>query len=246
MALSQMMQHYLSVKEKYKDCVLFYRLGDFYEMFFDDAEKVSKLLDLTLTGRDCGLEKRAPMCGVPYHAADTYIAKLVAFGEKVAVCEQLEDPATAKGMVARDVVRVVTAGTVTDDKQLDERSASYICSAYLNNGCVSLAWADITTGELYAQDFDGGEAVSRAVSHMVKLAVKEIICNDDMLLATKNIPEVTRNVLPKFSSYLSYAYNFAGAEMRLKEQFNTNTLFCLFGKRAQRCNLCSGGSYRIS
>lgn len=241
MALSQMMQHYLSVKEKYKDCVLFYRLGDFYEMFFDDAEKVSKLLDLTLTGRDCGLEKRAPMCGVPYHAADTYIAKLVAFGEKVAVCEQLEDPATAKGMVARDVVRVVTAGTVTDDKQLDERSASYICSAYLNNGCVSLAWADITTGELYAQDFDGGEAVSRAVSHMVKLAVKEIICNDDMLLATKNIPEVTRNVLPKFSSYLSYAYNFAGAEMRLKEQFNTNTLSA-FSVNGHSGAICAAGA----
>ncbi|MCD8309037.1 MAG: DNA mismatch repair protein MutS [Clostridia bacterium] len=241
MALSQMMQHYLSVKEKYKDCVLFYRLGDFYEMFFDDAEKVSKLLDLTLTGRDCGLEKRAPMCGVPYHAADTYIAKLVALGEKVAVCEQLEDPATAKGMVARDVVRVVTAGTVTDDKQLDERSASYICSAYLNNGCVSLAWADITTGELYAQDFDGSEAVSRAVSHMVKLAVKEIICNDDMLLATKNIPEVTRNVLPKFSSYLSYAYNFAGAEMRLKEQFNTNTLSA-FSVNGHSGAICAAGA----
>ena len=121
-----MMSHYLSVKEKYKDCIVFYRLGDFYEMFFDDAEKVSKMLDLTLTGRDCGLEKRAPMCGVPYHAADVYIAKLVGMGEKVAICEQLEDPATAKSMVARDVVRVVTAGTLTDEKQLDEKAPSYV------------------------------------------------------------------------------------------------------------------------
>ena len=124
MALSQMMQHYLSVKEKYKDCLIFYRLGDFYEMFFDDAVKASGLLGLTLTGRDCGLEERAPMCGVPYHAADSYIAKLVSLGEKVAICEQIEDPATAKGMVARDVVRVVTAGTITEEEHLDEKSSN--------------------------------------------------------------------------------------------------------------------------
>ena len=113
MALSQMMQHYLSMKDKYKDCVMFYRLGDFYEMFFDDAVKVSKLLDLTLTGRDCGLEERAPMCGIPYHAADTYIAKLVELGEKVAICDQLSDPKEAgRGLVERDVVRIVSAGTL--------------------------------------------------------------------------------------------------------------------------------------
>lgn len=157
MALSPMMQHYLSVKEKYKDCVLFYRLGDFYEMFFDDAERVSKLLDLTLTGRDCGLDKRAPMCGIPYHAADNYIAKLVGLGEKVAICEQLEDPALKSGreMVARDVIRVVTAGTITDEKHLDERTASYICSAYLSGSDTALAWADITTGEFCAAEFAG-------------------------------------------------------------------------------------------
>ena len=120
MALSPMMKHYLSVKEKYKDCILFYRLGDFYEMFFDDAERASDLLGITLTGRDCGLENRAPMCGVPYHAADDYIAKLIECGEKVAICEQLEDPSKKTGeIVARDVVRVVTAGTVTDENHLD-------------------------------------------------------------------------------------------------------------------------------
>ena len=118
MALSQMMSHYLSVKDKYKDCIVFYRLGDFYEMFFDDAKKASRLLDLTLTGRDCGLEERAPMCGVPFHAADSYIAKLVSLGEKVAVCEQLEDASSAKGMVARGVIRVITAGTITRSKTI--------------------------------------------------------------------------------------------------------------------------------
>ena len=127
MALSQMMQHYLSVKEKYKDCIVFYRLGDFYEMFFDDAIKASKLLDLTLTGRDCGLSERAPMCGIPFHAADNYIAKLVSLGEKVAICEQLEDVSQAKGIVERGVIRVVTAGTITDDEHLDEKKSNSIC-----------------------------------------------------------------------------------------------------------------------
>ena len=117
MALSQMMKHYLSMKEKYTDCVLFYRLGDFYEMFFDDAVKVSKLLDLTLTGKDCGLDERAPMCGIPFHAADGYIAKLVSFGEKVAICEQISDPKEAgRGLVERDVVRIVSAGTMIEEE----------------------------------------------------------------------------------------------------------------------------------
>ena len=124
MALTPMMQQYLDVKEKHKDCILFFRLGDFYEMFFDDAKLVSKELELTLTGKDCGLEERAPMCGVPYHAANTYIAKLIEKGYKVAVCEQLTDPALSKGLVERDVIRIVTPGTVVDPTQLDEKSAS--------------------------------------------------------------------------------------------------------------------------
>ena len=125
MALSPMMQHYLQVKEENKDCLIFYRLGDFYELFFDDAELVSRELELTLTGRDCGLEKRAPMCGVPYHAADTYISRLVEKGYKVAICEQLEDPATAKGLVERGIIRIVTPGTVTDE-MLSEKDNNYI------------------------------------------------------------------------------------------------------------------------
>ena len=123
---SNMMKHYLSMKEKYKDCILFYRLGDFYEMFFDDAIKVSSLLDLTLTGKDCGLKERAPMCGIPFHAADTYIAKLVALGEKVAICEQLSDPKASKGLVDRDVIRIVSAGTLIEDTLLDETKNNYI------------------------------------------------------------------------------------------------------------------------
>ena len=116
---SPMMEHYDKIKAAHPDCIIFYRLGDFYEMFFDDAIKASKMLDLTLTGRDCGMAERAPMCGVPFHAADEYIAKLVAMGEKVAICEQLEDPSTAKGLVERDVVRIVTAGNLNQEELLD-------------------------------------------------------------------------------------------------------------------------------
>jgi DNA mismatch repair protein MutS len=237
MALSPMMQHYFSVKEKYKDCIIFYRLGDFYEMFFDDAKKASRLLDLTLTGRDCGLEERAPMCGVPYHAADTYIAKLVAQGEKVAICEQMEDPATAKGMVARDVIRVITAGTITDEKQLDEKANNYICCAYKNENNVALAWADITTGELCAAEFGGEHCVSLCVLQMTKLSVKEIICNDEMLFASKDLPEVTRGVLPKFSSYLAWTFNYPAAEKCLLEQLQAKTLsaFSVAGKKDAIC-----------
>ena len=117
--VSPMMQHYLQTKEQYKDCILFYRLGDFYEMFFDDAIMVSKELELTLTGKNCGLEERAPMCGVPFHAADSYINRLVSNGHKVAICEQMEDPKQAKGIVKREVIRVVTPGTNTDMASLD-------------------------------------------------------------------------------------------------------------------------------
>ncbi|MDE6075176.1 MAG: DNA mismatch repair protein MutS, partial [Clostridia bacterium] len=146
--LSDMMQHYMQVKEKYSDCLIFYRLGDFYEMFFDDAVRASNLLDLTLTGRDCGLEQRAPMCGVPFHASENYIAKLVSLGEKVAICEQVQDPSEAKGLVKREVVRVVTAGTVTSEGSLDEKQNNYICSVYKNGNEVAIGWADITTGEM--------------------------------------------------------------------------------------------------
>ncbi|MGN1018886.1 MAG: DNA mismatch repair protein MutS, partial [Aristaeellaceae bacterium] len=122
MALTSMMQQYLNLKAQYQDCLLFFRLGDFYEMFFDDAKKASRELELTLTGRDCGLEERAPMCGVPYHAVNAYVEKLIAKGYKVAICEQLEDPALAKGLVKRDVIRIVTPGTVIEDNMLDERA----------------------------------------------------------------------------------------------------------------------------
>ena len=127
-SLTPMMQQYLTLKEKYSDCLLFFRLGDFYEMFFEDALTAARELDIVLTGRDCGLEERAPMCGVPYHAVDSYISRLIEKGYKVAVCEQLTDPALAKGLVERDVVRVFTPGTVIEESMLNERKNNYIAS----------------------------------------------------------------------------------------------------------------------
>lgn len=224
MALSQMMQHYLSVKEKYSDCIVFYRLGDFYEMFFDDAKRASRLLDLTLTGKDCGLEERAPMCGIPYHAADSYIAKLVALGEKVAICEQLEDPATAKGIVERGVIRVVTAGTIINDEYLDEKENNFIACAYKSSDNVALAWADITTGELNTSEYFGSDSLRQAISQLTRLHVKEIICNDEMLFSSKDEPEVSGGLLPNFSNYPAWVFNYDAAERILLEQLNSKSL----------------------
>ena len=224
MALSPMMEHYLSMKEKYKDCVLFYRLGDFYEMFFDDAVRVSKLLDLTLTGRDCGLKERAPMCGIPFHAADAYIAKLVSMGERVAICEQLTEPTAGKGMVERDVIRVVSAGTVIEENQLDEKKNNYIGCAYKSGAAYALAWADITTGELCAEELSGRENV---ISALVNLAVAEVICNEEMLFDAKEDVEACRGALPAFSCYLPWAFEKAAAERSVCEQLGAASLEAL-------------------
>ena len=147
-----MMQQYLQTKEEYKDCILFYRLGDFYEMFFEDAELVSKELELTLTGKNCGMEERAPMCGIPYHAVEGYLNKLVANGHKVAICEQVEDPKLAKGLVRREVIRIVTPGTNLDMQALDESKNNYImCIVYLADR-YGVSIADVSTGDYYVTE----------------------------------------------------------------------------------------------
>ncbi len=219
-----MMQHYLELKENYKDCVVFYRLGDFYEMFFEDAVRVSGLLDLTLTGRDCGLSERAPMCGIPFHAADGYIAKLVALGEKVAICDQTSDPKESKGLVQREVVRVVSAGTIIDEGSLKEERNNYIVCAYKEEDVVALAWADITTGEFIAEEFVGATAVEDAIGQMINLSVAEVICNERMLLDSKNVKEVKHGALPPFSCYLPWAFNLKNGEKNILEQFGGSTL----------------------
>ena len=228
--LSPMMRHYLETKEKYKDCILFYRLGDFYEMFFEDAKEVSQLLDLTLTGRDCGLSERAPMCGVPFHAADTYIAKLVALGKKVAICEQLTEPTPGKGIVERDVIRVVSAGTLIEENLLDEKKNNYIFCACMEGKACAVAWTDITTGEFYVRCFDGENAAEESLECLVKLSASEIICNDAYLFATKGAAAL--RALPAFSCYVPWAFAQRHAEKNVLEQLGCKTLapFGLDGK----------------
>lgn len=173
--LSPMMKQYFSIKENNKDCILFFRLGDFYEMFFEDAKIASKELELTLTGRDCGQEERAPMCGVPFHSAENYIARLVAKGFKVAICEQTEDPSQAKGIVKRDIIRVITPGTVMESSMLDESVNNYICSAYSNKNRIGLCFCDISTGQLNVTCIEDKNSIPELITQLTSYSPKEII-----------------------------------------------------------------------
>ena len=222
--LSPMMQHYLSVKEAHKDCVVFYRLGDFYEMFFDDAIKVSEMLDLTLTGRDCGLNERAPMCGIPYHAADVYISKLVSMGEKVAICEQLTEPQKGAKLVERDVIKIVTAGTFTNDELIDDKSNNFLASLYLSDGLSAIAWADITTGEFSVKSFAGDNYLTETADALVRIAPSEIISNSYAEKTFSALPIIENGSLPKIREYLDSEYEPKNAENTLKEQLAVSTL----------------------
>ena len=177
-SLTPMMQQYLELKEKYNDCLLFFRLGDFYEMFFDDAVTASKELELVLTGRDCGLSERAPMCGVPYHSVNSYINKLIEKGYKVAICEQLEDPALAKGLVERDVIRVITPGTVIEEQMLPDDANNYILSIFAANGVFELAYCDVSTGDFYSEELVGDRAQQELIDALTRLEPREIIANE--------------------------------------------------------------------
>jgi len=175
--LSPMMLQYFQIKNQYDDMILFFRLGDFYEMFFEDAKIASRELDLVLTGRDCGQDERAPMCGVPFHSADSYIAKLVSRGYKVAICEQMEDPATAKGIVKRDVIRIITPGTVIEGNMLEDGVNNYLCSIYYNGKSSGICFADVSTGEFHITVIDGDDAENKIVNQLSTYQPKEILIN---------------------------------------------------------------------
>lgn len=175
--LSPMMQQYFQIKKEYPGVILFFRLGDFYEMFFDDAKTASRELDLVLTGRDCGQEERAPMCGVPFHSADGYIAKLVSRGYKVAICEQMEDPATAKGIVKRDVIRVITPGTVIESNILEDGVNNYLCSIYKSVNETGICFADVSTGEFHITVINREDEQEKIVNQLSTYSPKEIIVN---------------------------------------------------------------------
>ena len=188
--LSPMMQHYLEKKEEYKDCILFYRLGDFYEMFFVDAITASRELEITLTGRACGLEERAPMCGVPFHSADLYIAKLISKGYKVAICEQLEDPKKAKGIVKRDVIRVITPGTVIESNLLDEKKNNFIMSIVKMGLFFGTAVCDVSTGDFYATQITEENNFEKLLDEIARYMPAEIITNNMMYNSEKEIARI--------------------------------------------------------
>ncbi len=237
--LSPMMQQYQQIKAQYPDCIIFYRLGDFYEMFFDDAVKASAMLDLTLTGRDCGLETRAPMCGVPFHSADSYISKLVSLGEKVAICEQFKNPAD-KNLVNREVVKVVTAGTVSDEF-LDDKSNNFLMSVYCGIKKASVSWADITTGEFFTQTFEGINYLSELTDVLVKYSPTEIISNNSANNIFCNSPLVLQGILPKFTVIAESEFNIELALNCLKKQLNVKTLSVMNIKDDDLC-ICSAGA----
>lgn len=200
--LSPMMQQYAIMKQKYDKHILFYRLGDFYEMFFEDAITVSQALDLTLTGRDCGLDERAPMCGVPYHACDMYLKKLIEKGFMVAICEQMEDPALAKGLVKREIVRVVTPGTLIESSLLDETSNNYLCSFYAKAKECALCFADISTGEVHLFSFSGNDMSNEIINEFSRFSPSEILIND-YYLAMKSVSDFVKDKLKAAVSLLS-------------------------------------------
>lgn len=167
--VTPMMKQYLELRDKYKDCILFYRLGDFYELFYDQAELCSRELELTLTGKDCGQEQRAPMCGIPFHAINTYIPKMVEKGYKVAICEQVEDPKNAKGLVKRDVVKIITPGTITDSTMLDEKKNNYIASIIKEKSNIAFSFCDISTGEFKVTSFNGIDSDIKLINEISRV-----------------------------------------------------------------------------
>lgn len=221
--LSPMMEQYFRIKEQHKDHILFYRLGDFYEMFYDDAILASKELELTLTGRDCGQEERAPMCGVPYHSCEGYIARLIKKGYKVAICEQMEDPRLAKGVVKREVIRVVTPGTLVETSMLDEGQNNFIASICPEGEQYGLAVADISTGEIHAAQFTDPDD-STLKNELSRFAPNEIVFHP-AFLDKKEMAEFIRNRLSCCAECLrEEQYDFSEAQRRVLEQFGKSDL----------------------
>lgn len=217
--LSPMMKQYLKIKEENKDCILFFRLGDFYEMFFDDAKLASKELELTLTGRDCGQEERAPMCGVPYHSSENYIARLVAKGYKVAICEQIEDPALAKGLVKRDIVRIITPGTVMESSMLDESKNNFIACCYADGATIGLCFADISTGELHCTQISGEGYIDSLKNELFRFSPTEILIGGDI----GNLADLKQLIRDKLSAVVDMledeCFEFNSAFETVKKQF---------------------------
>ena len=239
MGLSPMMKQYFDIKEQYKDCLLMYRLGDFYELFFDDALITSRELELTLTGRNCGLKERAPMCGVPFHAANSYIAKLVAKGFKVAICEQIEDPKEAKGIVKREVIRIITPGTIDIDESTNAKDNLYLASVYITKKTSGIAYTDITTGEFTALEVRDNHDNELLISELVRISPKEIIYFDEtssdfIETYSKTSPGTYINTIDE--SYFKYS----SCEDILLSQFEVTSLIPLDIQDKREVTIASG------
>ncbi len=233
-----MMKQYLQTKEAYQDCILFYRLGDFYEMFFEDAVTVSKELELTLTGKNCGLKERAPMCGVPYHAVEGYLNKLVEKGYKVAVCEQIEDPKQARGIVKREVIRVVTPGTNTNMQALDESRNNYIMSIVYLAGRYGLSTADVTTGDYYVTEVENEQ---KLLDEINKFAPSEIICNEPFYMSGIDINDIHERLNISISSLDAWYFSDETVNTTLLGHFKANSLEGL-GLKDYPCGASAAGA----
>lgn len=222
--LTPMMEQYFEIKDQYKDCLLFFRLGDFYEMFFEDAITASRELEITLTGRDCGQEERAPMCGVPFHSAENYIVRLVEKGYKVAICEQVEDAKQAKGIVKRDVIRVVTPGTVLNGAVLDETKNNYLMSLYSHPNGFGIAAVDITTGEFQTTEITGNVSSGKLLDEIARFHPAEIICNDLLLTDTETCEGIQKRFQSFINGYPDWAFEADYAYKKLCQHFSVLSL----------------------
>lgn len=224
--LTPMMQQYMKIKAQYKDAIVFFRLGDFFEMFFDDAIIASKELEIALTQRDCGLEERAPMCGIPHHVSESYITKLVDKGYKVAICDQIEDPALAKGIVKRDVVKVVTPGTIIDSIALDDKTNNFLVSIYLDKFGVGISYVDNSTGEMYTTEFLGEEDNSFRfiIDELGKTLPSEILCNEELLKNSKYFKVIKNRINPFINTYTVVDLIEDEIKSNIKKQFSVNNL----------------------
>ncbi len=219
--MTPMMTQYLETKKQYPDCILFYRLGDFYEMFFDDALKASKALEITLTGKDCGLEERAPMCGVPFHAVDSYLNKLVQKGFKVAIAEQMEDPKAAKGLVRREVIRVVTPGTITSAQALDETRNNYLMGIVYLGECFGIATADISTGDFFVTEVTSERDLYDEIN---KFSPSEIICNEALYVSGVDIDQLKERYQVSIAPLDSHFFGDEICRKILKEHYHVGSL----------------------
>lgn len=236
--LTPMMQQYVDTKKEYPDCILFYRLGDFYEMFFEDALTASRELEITLTGKNCGLEERAPMCGIPYHAVDGYLNRLVSKGYKVAICEQMEDPAAAKGLVRREVVRIVTPGTNLDTQALDETKNNYImCVVYIADR-YGLSVADVTTGDYFVTELETSE---KLFDEIYKFMPSELICNEAFYMSGMDMDLLKERLGIAIYALDAWYFDDALCQRTLKEHFKVSSMESL-GLGDYDCGVIGAGA----